>query len=130
MYTTAHLDPFFTRSFAKKLKQYQALACLPPGVYTQEAVIHYTLQLLNGVHPGLATVLNAELEAGNRVSTVCHWPSGALYINLLLPFTRKYKAKQLEYMTVKDPRYGSGSLYYYQQYRTSLAPLQYLTAGR
>ena len=112
------------------MEQYQALACVPPGVYTQEAVIHHTLQLLNGVHPVLAAVLNAELEAGNRVSTVCNWHLGPVYINLLQPFTRKYTAKQLEYMAVKDPRYGPGSRYCYQQYRTSQAPLQYLTASR
>ena len=128
-YTIEHLDPLFTRNFGRKLQQYQLLGCLPDNIHAQETVISHALQLLQGIHPKLAIVLDSELEAGNLVRTVCNWSSGALYINLLQPFTQRYMGRRLNFLLVKDHLWGGSEEYHYNQYTTSLAPAQYLTAS-
>lgn len=130
-YSVGHLDPLFIRDFGQKLQQYRLLGGLPPGTDTRGAVIGHTLQLLQDIHPILATVLDAELRAGNRVRTACDdfpYP-GMLTINLLKPFARRYKAKKLDFLLVKDPHDGPDPAHHYSQYTTPLAPAQYLTAS-
>lgn len=128
-FNITHLDVAFLLNFNQKMKQYQLLACLPSEITNQEMLIQYALQQLNGIHPVLAAVLDAELKAGNSISTVANWPGGPVYFNLLLPFIRKHKAKNLDYMLVKNvPHYGSSPEKHYQQYTTPLAPSQFLTA--
>ncbi|MCD2425807.1 hypothetical protein LQ567_23690 [Niabella pedocola] len=127
-YTYRDLDSDFSDHFEKKRKQYELLGCLPGGMCTREWLIEHTLQLLGELTPVLAVVLNAELEAGNRIRTVCRWSAGGpLDIVLTAPFVRKYKAKHLSYLQVKDPWSGSGLVYL--QYTTPSAPGQRLLAA-
>lgn len=126
----SHLDPAFTANFSQKRLQYARLGCLPDGVDTPEALIRHTLQLMEGVCPVLAGVLHAELAAGNHIRTVCkHLTVELLDITLVRPFTKRYKAKHLEYLLVKDPHYGPDPAFHYHQYTSLQAPLQRLTAS-
>ncbi len=127
-YTYIDLDSDFGNNFEKKRKQYELLGCLPDGMCTREWLIEHTLQLLAELTPVLAVVLNAELEAGNRIRTACRWSAGGpLDIVLTAPFIRKHKAKHLNYLQVKDAWSGSGSVYL--QYTTPVAPGQRLLAA-
>lgn len=126
-YTYIDLDSDFVDDFQKKQKQYELLGCLPDGLDTKELLMEHTLQLLRALTPVLASVLNAELDAGNRIRTVCRWGmEGPLDIALTAPFIRRHKAKHLHYLQVKDPYSGAG--YVYQQYTTPGAPGQRLLA--
>lgn len=128
-YTIAHLDPLFTRNFSLKLQQYRQLGCLPEAASQQDALITHTLQLLHHLHPVLTSVLDAELLAGNKVQSVCDWPSGPFYINLLRPFSRRYKARHLYFLEVNDPRTVLDAAQPFCQYATPRAPRQFLTAN-
>ncbi|NML22351.1 hypothetical protein HHL16_15820 [Pseudoflavitalea sp. G-6-1-2] len=128
-YNITHLDVAFLLNFNQKMKQYQQLAALPPEINTQGMLIQYTLQQLDSIHPILAKVLDEELQAGNSISAVANWSGGPVYFNLLLPFIRKHKAKNLDYLLVKHVPYSDAPpQMHYQQYTTPLEPSQFLTA--
>lgn len=129
-FLASHLDPAFTANFSQKRLQYERLGCLPVGIDTPETLIQHTLQLLENVCPVLAGVLHTELAAGNHIRTVCkHDRVGLLDITLVLPFTKKHKAKQLEYLLVKDPHYGTDPAFHYQQYTSRMHPQQRLMSS-